>query len=91
MLGLRLSDALAEDAAAGWDGGLYRAWTDGDRVAVVLKTVWDTRADAQAFADALADWLDGEHALVNAPAGRTVQAAFATDEGTLRELVDVLG
>jgi hypothetical protein len=90
MLGLRLSDAAAEAAAAGWDGGLYRAWTDGDRIAVVLETVWDTGVDARAFADALGHWVDGEHAFVREPVGRTVRAAFATDEGTLGDLVATL-
>ncbi len=29
MLELRLDKGVAEQAAAGWDGGIYRAWTDG--------------------------------------------------------------
>ena len=29
MLRLRLDTTTADDAAAGWDGGTYRAWTDG--------------------------------------------------------------
>ena len=53
MLELRLDAGEAEPAAAGWDGGLYRAWTDGSRTAVVLRTVWDTPEDAQQFADAM--------------------------------------
>ncbi len=86
MLALRLDDGASERAAAGWDGGLYRAWTDGDRVAVVLKTVWDTRADAQEFADALRAWIDQEDAFLDDPAGRTVVAGFASDEATLQRL-----
>ena len=46
-LGLRLTDAEASAAAAGWDGGIYRSWTDGDDVAVVLATAWDTPEDAE--------------------------------------------
>src|SRR5439155_12475487 len=38
MLELRLGKSDAANAAAGWDGGLYRAWTDGPHVAVVLST-----------------------------------------------------
>jgi hypothetical protein len=83
MLGLRIDDGTGERAAAGWDGGIYRAWTDGDRVAVVLKTVWDTRADAQEFAEALRGWIDEERAFVNDPAGRTVVAGFASDDRVL--------
>ena len=51
LLGLRLGDASASTAAAGWDGGIYRAWSDGDDVAVALVTAWDTPAEASAFAD----------------------------------------
>jgi hypothetical protein len=58
MLGLRLDDTAASEAAAGWDGGLYRAWSDGTHTAVVLATAWDSVEDAQAFARAAQDWLD---------------------------------
>ena len=53
MLELRLDADDAGRAATGWDGGLYRAWTDGSRTAVVLRTVWDSPEDAQEFADAM--------------------------------------
>jgi hypothetical protein len=49
-LELRLDDAAAQEAAAGWDGGVYRAWTDGRDVAAVLSTV-DSPGDAAAPAD----------------------------------------
>ena len=35
MLELRLDAAIAEAAAAGWDGGIYRAFTDGEDAVVV--------------------------------------------------------
>lgn len=57
MLALRLERDAADDAAAGWDGGVYRAWSDGTDVIVVLKTAWDTPADADAFAAALETWV----------------------------------
>lgn len=79
MLALRLDDATAEEAAAGWDGGAYRAFSDGSDVAVVLRTAWDTPADAAAFADALAAWGATD---VVVPAierdGTEVTAVFAT-------------
>ena len=53
MLALRLDAGDAERAATGWDGGLYRAWTDGAHTAVVLRTVWDSAEDAQEFSDAM--------------------------------------
>ena len=56
MLALRLDAGDAERAAAGWDGGLYRAWTDGAHTAVVLRTVWDSAEDAQEFSDAMQAW-----------------------------------
>ena len=53
MLALRLDADDAERAAAGWDGGIYRAWTDGTHTAVVLRTVWDSTDDAQEFFDGM--------------------------------------
>ena len=68
MLRLRLDNGTADAAAAGWDGGTYRAWTDGDAVAVAMTTVWDSGADAHAFADAARTWIeDGEYAGVRHP------------------------
>jgi hypothetical protein len=83
-----LGSVDADRAAAGWDGGLYRAWTDGDRVAVVLKTVWDTSADAREFAQAVrGPVVDARRAFVRGIEGRTVVAGFATD----REVLEALG
>ena len=80
MLGLRLDTATAEAAAAGWDGGLYRAFTDGDDAAVVLATAWDSVADADAFAQALREWLDaeGQWGIVGRPDPQRVTLAVAT-------------
>jgi hypothetical protein len=80
MLGLRLESATAEAAAAGWDGGLYRAFTDGDDAAVVLATVWDSTGDADAFAQALREWLDaeGQWGVVGRPDPQRVTLAVAT-------------
>ena len=49
LLHLRLDDDAAAAAAAGWGGATYRAWSDGEDVAVVMSTVWDTPKDAQEF------------------------------------------
>jgi hypothetical protein len=89
MLELRLDKAVAEQAAAGWDGGIYRAWTDGTRTAVVLRTVWDTPQDAQEFADAMSDW-NGDTALVLPPNGVNVDVGFASDAATLDALRSAL-
>jgi hypothetical protein len=86
MLELRLDDAESAIAASGWDGGLYRAWSSGDRSAVVLSTVWDTAEDAQEFADVIADWFNDQEAEVLEPDGTRVTAIFASDGATLDTL-----
>ncbi len=79
MLGLRLDTAQADDAAAGWGGGLYRAWSDGHDTVVVLRTSWDTRQDASAFAEATRSWAGGAGDVhVGDPVGPTVDVVFAT-------------
>lgn len=83
MLALRRSDEEAAQAAAGWDGGLYRAWTDGNDVAVGLRTVWDTKADAQEFQATLGDWIGDQIAAVSGVHGVQVDAVFATSTSVL--------
>lgn len=60
-LSLRLGNAVAcdrcLDAVGGWDGGEYRAWRNGDQVAVLMDTVWDTPKDAADFLKAMRDYL----------------------------------
>jgi hypothetical protein len=94
LLHLQLADDAAESAAAGWDGGTYRAWTDGDDVAVVMSTVWDTPKDAQEFAEALAKWgsaASDSHLGVIQNAGTRVHAAFASSEELLPVVSSTLG
>jgi hypothetical protein len=88
MLRLRLDPDRADAAAAGWDGGIYRAWTDGARVAVVMSTVWDTDADAREFAQTMSDWIDAGDldAVVTRTQGNRSIALFASDEEALRSL-----
>ncbi len=87
-LGLRLGGSEANAAAAGWDGGTYRAWSNGDDVAVLLATVWDTERDAADFATAMGEWIDAgdEVASVSATTGNEIWALFATDAETLAAL-----
>jgi hypothetical protein len=81
MLALRLDDSTSDEAAAGWDGGAYRAFTDGSDVVVVLRTAWDTQQDAEAFAGALESWssTDAVTPAVTAD-GNDVTAVFATSK-----------
>ncbi len=90
MLQLRLDSGEASQAATGWDGGIYRAWTDGSHTAVVLRTVWDTTDDAQEFADAMRQWLGNGAAFVNDPVGAWVDVGFASDSATLDALHSAL-
>ncbi len=82
MFALRLDDGVADDAAAGWDGGVYRAFTDGTDVVVALRTAWDTKEDATAFASALEQWAaaGGSHPTITQD-GERVTAVFATANG----------
>jgi hypothetical protein len=87
-LSLRIDGVLLDRSTPGWDGGIYRAWTDGHRVAVLLRTVWDTSGDADEFAAAMRAWI-GEGsgpAEVKQPDALHVEAAFASDQ----RLVDLL-
>jgi hypothetical protein len=87
-LGLRLDGLDASEASAGWDGGIYRAWSDGDRVAIVLATAWDSERDAEEFAAGMQRWITaGETpAEVLTPDGTSVRVLFATDAETLGAL-----
>ncbi len=46
----------AERAAAGWDGGELRSFERGKRTALVLRTVWDSPAEAREYCRAMARW-----------------------------------
>jgi len=89
LLALRLDRARADEAASGWDGGVYRAWSNGNHVAVVMKTMWESPEDAQQFADAMASWIDAgnqdaEVQQVRPTVGNQTQVLFASDAQTLR-------
>ena len=90
MLQLRLDSGVASGAATGWDGGIYRAWTDGSHTAVDLRTVWDTPGDAQEFADAMNRWIENGTAFVHDPVGARVDVGFASDGATLDTLRSAL-
>ncbi len=90
MLELRLGAGPSEEAAAGWDGGLLRSWTDGSRTAVLLRTVWDSEQDAAEFSSAMTDWFDQQAARAE-HAGATAQVLFASDQATLDALASATG
>jgi hypothetical protein len=87
-LGLRLDGSQAGAAAAGWDGGTYRAWSNGTDTAVELSTVWDTTRDAEEFAASMTEWVeqgDGSATVLD-PEGNAVTVLFASDPATLQAL-----
>jgi len=91
MLELRLDGATADAAAAGWNGGGYRAFSDGTDVAVVLRTAWDTPEDAAAFADGLGAWSSTDRVTpVVVQDGQIVTAVFATAETARDAAADAL-
>jgi hypothetical protein len=44
-----------EGAAAGWGGGTYEYYANGDDALMMINTVWDTKRDADEFEDALGE------------------------------------
>jgi hypothetical protein len=92
LLDLRLDEPTASAAAAGWGGGIYRAWSDGKDVAVILSTVWDTPADAKEFSDALGRWQSrgSGPGLVLKADGTSVHAGFASSKAVMGALSSAL-
>jgi hypothetical protein len=88
LLHLRLDEAAATTAAAGWGGGIYRAWSDGKDIAVIMSTVWDTPADAKEFSAALGQWLSrgSGPGLVLKADGTKVNAGFASSKDVIGAL-----
>jgi hypothetical protein len=85
MLALRLTPDQAEEAAAGWGGGQYRAWSIDGGVLVAMITAWDTPADASQFSAALTRWVAaGQPARVAMVGRHRVLALFATSSRVLR-------
>jgi hypothetical protein len=87
LLDTRIATSEASAAAAGWDGGIYRAWTGGDEVAVILATTWDSPVEAAAFRGALTDWIGKRtDRTVVVGTGDVVDVGFATSEDLMPAL-----
>lgn len=91
LLDTKLTQSEATAAAAGWDGGIYRAWTDGEDVAVVLSTSWDTAVEAASFREALVKWTRGrrDRAAI-AGKGSAVLAGFGSSERVMAGLESIV-
>jgi hypothetical protein len=51
--------AGAAAAAEGWDGGRLRTFQRGNGTALVIRSVWDNRAEAAEFCRAMTSWATG--------------------------------
>jgi hypothetical protein len=90
LLALRVPSAEATTAAAGWDGGQYRAWGRDEGTAVLLQTVWDRDADAVEFAESMREWIGEGNAAVHRR-GAGVDVLFGSDPRALRDLERAVG
>jgi hypothetical protein len=91
LLALRLPTDEAATAAAGWDGGQYRAWSRGDQTAVLLQTVWDRESDAVEFADAMRRFAGSDQSLTVHRKSDRVDVLFGSNAGALRDLERAVG
>jgi hypothetical protein len=92
LMQLKEERQTVEIATEGWDGGRYRAWSNGDEVAVVMTTAWDSHQDAVEFAIRMEDWIDPRrHAEVLPTDGDRSSVLFASDAATLRLLEAAVG
>lgn len=90
LLQLRLEGDDAAAAAAGWDGGRYRAWSDGSRTALFMETIWDGDQDAAEFAAAIDEFTGNGPATV-LRSRAVVRVLFASDPSTLEALTEAAG
>jgi hypothetical protein len=58
--------AGAASAAEGWDGGRIRTFQRGNGTALVIRTVWDSRAEAAEFCQAMTAWAGGRFGATSA-------------------------
>ena len=87
LLDIELSELESASGADGWDGGIYRAWTDGEEAAVILATTWDTPIEAAEFRGALTEWIgDRRDRTFVEGQGNVVIAGFATGEDLMPAL-----
>jgi hypothetical protein len=88
MLALRLDSTTANDAAAGWNGGVYRAFSDGRDVVVAMDTAWDATSDAEVFAAALLEW-GGRDVVVRQEASNVTAVFGSLDTRSLEAAADL--
>jgi hypothetical protein len=77
-----LAVATAQTAAAGWDGGRVRTFQRGDKTALVLRTIWDSSAEATQFCGAMSGWATGRFGSASR-SGATLHWSGAGQHATL--------
>ena len=97
--------AGAAAAAEGWDGGRLRTFQRANGTALVIRTVWDSRAEAAEFCRAMTTWATGRFGPAAGPrrwsgagqqttlrcAGDRAAWLSAPDRATLDRLTAALG
>jgi hypothetical protein len=67
LLETKLPVSTAEAAATGWDGARLRSFERAGRTALVLRTVWDSTAEAAEFCTAATRWASARFGAPTAP------------------------
>jgi hypothetical protein len=91
----------ADTAAAGWGGGVYNYYENGDKALVVFNSVWDTKKDADEFEAALKDsfsstdksgnfWTDGKRFFFVKRTGDAIAFGASTDQAALQKAMAAL-
>ena len=83
MLALRLDAGDAERAAAGWDGGIYRAWTDGAAHGGRAARPCGTRPRTRSSSPTRCRAWTGDATFVSLDGTRGSTSGFASDAATL--------
>jgi hypothetical protein len=78
LLSSRLPQTTSEVAAAGWDGGRLRTFERAGRTALVLRTVWDSTAEASEFCTALTRWATARFGATPTPRRWSSQSQHTT-------------
>ncbi|HEX7471753.1 MAG TPA: hypothetical protein VF323_01625 [Candidatus Limnocylindrales bacterium] len=89
-----LDPTIASAAADGWGGDRVVLVSHGDTFAIAIQTVWDTAADATAFAAAAETTrgkLAGSTALIDPGSTNRVTVFVASDAATISRLAAALG
>jgi hypothetical protein len=99
---LQENNAAAPDtAAAGWGGGVYNYYENGDKALAVFNTVWDTKNDADEFETAINEtfatsdksgsfWTDGKRFFSLKRIGDAIAVGASTDKTALEKAMAAL-